>query len=84
MFQVFQGLYYYWYALFGLLLQGRNKQRELTAFHNLIVASLAGCMTALLTNPYLFLFSLLTLPNTHTHTHSLSLSLHLSEEICVV
>jgi adenine nucleotide transporter 17 len=48
---IFQGIYYYWYALFGLLFQGPNNMRELSAIGNLLVASLAGCMTATLTNP---------------------------------
>lgn len=45
-----QGIYYYWYALFGFFFQRRSK-RALGALESLIVSALAGCMTALFTNP---------------------------------
>jgi len=45
-----QGIYYYWYALFGFLFQRKSK-RVLGTLESLIVSALAGCMTAILTNP---------------------------------
>lgn len=45
-----QGIYYYWYALFGFFFQRRSK-RALGTLESLIVSALAGCMTAIFTNP---------------------------------
>lgn len=45
-----QGIYYYWYALFGFFFQRRSR-RALGTLESLIVSALAGCMTALFTNP---------------------------------